>query len=41
MSRNFGLKAHEIKDEVWRLPSAYAVFGIAFLAIIAVVMLGG
>jgi len=47
MSRNFGLKAHEIEDEVWSRDCpeakvwAYAVFGIAFLAIIAVMVLGG
>jgi hypothetical protein len=45
--RNFGLKAHEIEDEVWNQPCpeskgwAYAVFAIALLAMIAVVILGG
>ena len=47
MSRNFGLKAHELDDEVWSQyhPEAklwaYAVFGVAFVAIVAVAMLGG
>jgi len=45
MSPKFRLNAHAIEDEVWREDSpesrlwAYAVFGLAVLAILAAVIL--